>query len=218
MTPLKIDRRKFLHVTLTSVAALSFGCSISPLVKNKKKKVALIYATRYGATKDTAEWIAQGAQRDIDLLNIEEISFETTAKKYDLLIIGSGVWIDGVHKDLLTFLETQKEHLENKIIASFILCGTTPKDQQGEARIAQYFRKFHASLEKEPPLSNYFGGRMIIDKLNQKDKKLLKHFYKNVLKREFVSWDRTEPKKALLFGKAGQKQIDISLKVKHNPT
>ncbi|MCD4667116.1 MAG: flavodoxin domain-containing protein [Sulfurimonas sp.] len=167
--------------------------------------MALIYATRYGATKDTAEWIKKGFNRDIDLLNIEEISFSDTAKKYDLFILGSGVWIDGVHKDMLKFMDTQKEELQDKIIASFILCGTTNKDIKGEERIEKYFTKFHSSLDKKPPLNEKFGGRMIIDKLNEKDRKLLDTFYKKVLKREFVSWDRTEPKKAEFFGKKTRK-------------
>ena len=194
-----MNRRNFL--ALSALGAFSFGCSIKPLVEDKNKKVALIYATRYGATKDTALWIQEGIERDIDILNIEEISFQQTAKKYDYIILGSGIWIDGVHKDMMTFLQSQKTLLENKIIASFIVCGTNAKDPKGEARIEQYFHKFHAPLEKEPHLSQYFGGRMIIEKLDKKDKLLLNTFYKKILKREFVNWDRTEPEKAKKFAK-----------------
>ena len=206
---MQINRRKFLklssNIALASVAAFNFGCSIEPLVK--EKKVALIYATRYGATKDTAEWIEEGIGRKIDLLNIEDISFSQTVKKYDLFIIGSGVWIDGVHKDMLQFLEVHKTELKGKIVASFILCGTTGEDIKGEERIEQYFSKFHSSLDEKPPLNEKFGGRIIIDKLNEKDRKMLEMFYKKVLKREFVSWDRTEPEKARLFGEKAKKSI-----------
>ncbi len=202
---MSVSRRDFLKlgssVTLVTIGAFNFGCSLQPIVEDKNKKVALIYATRYGATKDTAEWIASGIGRDIDLLNIEDISFSKTIKEYNLFILGSGVWIDGVHKDMLKFLSAYKLELKDKIVASFILCGTTGEDVKGDERIEQYFTKFHASLDKKPPLNEKFGGRMIINKLNEKDRKLLKMFYKKILKREFVSWDRTEPKKAELFGK-----------------
>jgi len=205
------NRRNFLKmsgvVTLVSIGAFNFGCSIKTLVQDKNKKVALSYATRYGATKDTAQWIEKGLDREVELLNIEDISFAETAKKYDLFIIGSGVWIDGEHKDMLKFLETQKAEIKDKIIASFILCGTTNKDVQGEAKIEQYFRKFHSSLDKKPPLNEKFGGRMIIDKLNEKDKKLLEMFYKKVLKREFGRWEKKEPEKARWFGKSKKKRI-----------
>ena len=199
-----MKRREFIKLgsgaLLISMSALNFGCSIQPLVKDKNKKVAILYATRYGATKDTSIWIAEGLGREVDLLNVEDINFEETAKKYDLFIIGSGVWIDGVHKDMIKFLETQKETLGEKVIASFILCGTTSKDAKGEERIQRYFSKFHAPLEKKPQLSNYFGGRMNIEQLNEKDRKILTIFYKKILKREFVSWDRTQPEKAKNFG------------------
>ena len=208
---MRINRRKFLRlsttITLGSIAAFNFGCSVGPLVEDKDKKVALLYATRYGATKETAQWIAQGLEREVDILNIEDISFDETAKKYDLFIVGSGVWIDGVHKDMLKFLSTQKTELKGKIVASFILCGTTAKDTEGEERIETYFHKFHSSLDEKPPLSDYFGGRMIIDKLNEKDRRLLEMFYKKILKREFVSWDRTQPEKARLFGRDGRKYL-----------
>ena len=200
---MSINRRKFIKLgsstLLLSIGAFNFGCSIQPLVKDKK--VALIYATRYGSTKDTAEWIVEGLDREVDLLDIEKISFSETAKKYDLIIIGSGVWIDGVHKDMLKFLETQKEHLKDKIIASFILCGTTSEDVKGDERIESYFKRFHSSLETKPALNKKFGGRMNIEQLNDKDRKMLEVFYERILKREFVSWDRTEPKKAHQFGK-----------------
>jgi len=205
------NRREFLKLStgtvLLSMGAFNFGCSIQPLVDDKDKKVALIYATRYGATKDTAEWIKEGLDREVDLLDIEKISFSDTAKNYDLFIIGSGVWIDGVHKDMLRFLETQKALLKDKIVASFILCGTTGEDVKGDERIEQYFTKFHSPLDKKPLLNEKFGGRLIIGKLNEKDRKLLETFYERVLKREFVSWDRTEPKKAYSFGNSGQKYL-----------
>jgi menaquinone-dependent protoporphyrinogen oxidase len=200
---MNIKRRDFFKLSsnalLISVVAFNFGCSINPLVEDKNKKIALIYATRYGATKDTAEWIAKGVDRDIDLLNIENISVAQTLKKYDLFIIGSGIWIDGVHKDILSLLKSYNNDLKDKIVASFIVCGTTNKDVAGEARIAQYFNKFHASLDAKPSLNQHFGGRMIIDKLNKKDKKFLK--------RDFINWDRTEPEKAREFGKKGRKHI-----------
>lgn len=205
------NRREFLKLgsgaILLSMGAFNFGCSLQPLVADKNKKVALLYATRYGATKDTAAWITEGMGREVDLLDIEKISFEETAKEYDLFIIGSGVWIDGVHKDMLRFLETQKLSLKDKIIASFILCGTRGEDIKGDERIEQYFAKFHASLDKKPPLNEKFGGRLTIDKLNEKDRKLLETFYERVLKREFVSWDRTEPQKADRFGKSTQEYL-----------
>ena len=197
-----MQRRDFLltlGITLVSASAYSFGQSMQSKIK-RSEKTALLYGTRYGAAGETAEWIAKGAGPSVDVLNIEDIDFEETLKKYNTFIIGSGIWIDGAHKRLMELLSTHTEEIQSKIIASFIVCGTTGEDDAGKARIEGYFERFHKPLTLKPEIHRYFGGRMVIEKLSEKDRKLLNNFYNNVLKKEFVSWDRTQPKEAEKFG------------------
>ena len=199
-----MQRRDFLltlGITLVSASAYSFGENIKEKIQ-KSDKTALIYGTKYGATKDTAQWIAKGAGASVDMLNIENIDFDETLKKYDKFIIGSGIWIDGPHKRLTELLSTHTKEIEPKILASFIVCGTTGEDDAGKARISGYFERFHKPLMLKPVIHRYFGGRMVIEKLSEKDRKLLDNFYNNVLKKEFISWDRTQPKEAKKFGTA----------------
>jgi menaquinone-dependent protoporphyrinogen oxidase len=198
-----MDRRDFLltiGMSLVSASAYSFGESIKPLIDEKSEKIALIYGTRYGATEDTAKWIAKGIGSSVDLLNIETLNFDETIEKYDKFIIGSGVWIDGAHKRLMELLTTHTDVMQTKIIASFIVCGTTGEDEAGKGRIEGYFERFHKPLTLKPKIQRHFGGRMIIEKLSEKDRKLLYNFYNNVLKKEFKSWDRTKPEIAEKFG------------------
>ncbi len=196
-----MERRDFLlTIGFTLASAYSFGNSIKPLIDETSEKIALVYGTRYGATEDTAKWIAKGIDESVDVLNIETIDLDETVKKYDKFIIGSGIWIDGAHKRLMELLSTHKEQMQQKIIASFIVCGTTGEDDAGKARIEGYFKRFHKPLDVKPVIKRHFGGRMIIDKLSEKDRKLLDNFYRNILKKEFVSWDRTKPEEAEKFG------------------
>jgi len=197
------DRRNFLLYTtiaLASAVAYSFGEEIKPLVDEKTQKIALVYGTRYGATEDTAHWIAKGIGRPVDVINIEKLDFDESMKKYDQIIIGSGIWIDGAHKRLMELLSTHKEQIQPKIIASFIVCGTTGENEAGRKRIEGYFEKFLKPLDIQPTLQRHFGGRIIIDKLTDKDRKLLDNFYRKILKKEFASWDRTNPEEAERFG------------------
>lgn len=197
-------RRTFLRhagsVTLVSAAAFNFGCSISPIVDERSGKTALIYGTRYGSTKETAYWIAEGIERDVDVLDVEAIDFEHTIKKYDQFILGSGIWIDGAHVRLMEMLSEHHAQMEKMIIASFIVCGTPGDDEAGKLRLEGYFKKFHAPLNIKPAINENFGGRMVIDSLSDKDRLLLDNFYRKVLKRPFIDWDRMEPKKAKAFG------------------
>ena len=198
-----MDRRDFLltlGITLVSASAYSFGNSIKPLIDEKSEKIALIYGTRYGATEDTAKWIAKGIGTSVDVLNIETVDFDEILHKYDKFIIGSGIWIDGGHKRLMELLSVHTQVMQSKIIASFIVCGTTGEDEAGKGRIEGYFERFHKPLIVKPKIQRYFGGRMIIEKLSEKDRKLLDNFYRNVLKKEFKSWDRTKPEISEKFG------------------
>lgn len=205
-----MNRRSFLvtaGVALASASAYSFGNSIKPLIENPSEKVALIYGTRYGATEDSAKWVAKGINSNVDVLNVETIDFNETLQKYDKFIIGSGIWIDGAHKRLMELLSTHTAQIESKIIASFIVCGTTGEDIAGKKRIEGYFKRFHKPLNIKPALKTHLGGRMTIEKLSEKDRKLLDNFYNNVLKKEFKSWDRTNPEKAENFGLSMLKYI-----------
>ena len=198
-----MDRRSFLltaGVALASASAYSFGNSIKPMIEDGSEKIALIYGTRYGATEDSAKWIAKGIGSDVDVLNIEAIDFTETLNQYDKFIIGSGIWIDGAHKRLMELLSAHTTQIQSKIIASFIVCGTTGEDVAGKARIEGYFERFHKPLSVKPSLKKHFGGRMTIEKLSEEDRKLLDNFYRNVLEREFKSWDRTNPEEAEKFG------------------
>ncbi len=198
-----MDRRDFLlniGILLTVASAYSFGDSIKPLINEKKDKIALIYGTRYGATEDTAKWIAKGMGTSVDVLNIEKINFDETVNKYDKFIIGSGIWIDGPHKRLIELLSTHTQEIESKIIASFIVCGTTGENEAGKKRIKGYSERLHKPLSVKPKIHKYFGGRMVIEKLSEADRKLLDNFYNNIIKKEFKSWDRTKPEDAEKFG------------------
>ncbi len=198
-----MERRNFLlgmGIALVSASAYSFGNSLKPLIDEKSEKIALIYGTRYGATEDTSKWIAKGIGSSVDILNIETVDFDEILHKYDKFIIGSGIWIDGAHKRLMELLTTHTEVMQSKIIASFIVCGTTGEDEAGKGRIEGYFERFHKPLTIKPQIKRHFGGRMIIEKLSEKDRKLLDNFYNNILKKEFVSWDRTKPEMSEKFG------------------
>ena len=207
-----MNRRDFLltsSIALMTASAYSFGESIKPLINDKSDKVALIYGTRYGATEDTAKWIAKGMGTSVDVLNIENINFEETLSKYDKVIIGLGIWIDGAHKRLMELLTTHTEEMQAKIIASFIVCGTTGEDEAGKGRIAAFIQQTYPSLTVKPKIQKHFGGRMIIEKLSDKDRKLLDNFYRKVLKKAFVSWDRTQPEMAEKFGNEFLKKVAI---------
>ncbi len=208
----RYSRREFLaragRYSSLSLMALFFGCDVAQITRDEHERTALVYATKYGATKETAGWIRNGLAFPVDLVDIEQVSFADLLDGYDRFIVGSGVWTGGVHKRVLEFLETGSERLNGKVTATFIVCGTDGSKESGKKRIDGYFRTLHTSLETKPALSRSFGGRVIVEQLTEEDREALTRFYRMYLHRELKSWDRTEPSTAEYFGAELKKVLE----------
>jgi menaquinone-dependent protoporphyrinogen IX oxidase len=220
--PKSINRRAFLigagKYSLYSALAFQFGCTVSKVIEGKQEveegeqqveereptvvpsSVAVLYGTRYGSTGDTADWICEGIGTTAVPIDVETVFFPNIMHEYDYFVIGSGVWIDGVHPGLLDLLSSYTTEIEGRIIASFIVCGTDPGSLSGQERIRRYFEQLHKPLDHQPVFNRSFGGRVIVEQLTEADKEALVKFYRKYLDRELESWDRTDPDAARLFG------------------
>ena len=198
-----MTRREFFSAgaVVLAAGAFAFGQEIDAHAEGKSGRTAILYGTRYGATRDTAGWIAQGMGGGVTLLDIETVNPLELVGAYDRFVIGSGIWIDGPHKKLLKLLRERSASLSPKVAASFVVCGSSARNEAGRKRIAAYLERLNAPLVKTPKLQQAFGGRMVIAELTETDRKLLKNFYENIVKKPFADWDRTDPKGARSFGK-----------------
>ncbi len=144
--PDKFNRREFLiragKYSVYSALALNFGCTVSKVIESEPeiietepKSVAVLYGTKYGSTGDTARWICEGIGNTSVPIDVETAFFPNIISQYDYFVIGSGVWTDGVHPELLDLLSMYKADVEGRIIASFIVCGTYPGTLSGKERI-----------------------------------------------------------------------------------
>lgn len=204
MQPDHLSRREFLarvwKYSSLAMMAMSFGYEVSARERQTGKSTALLYATRYGTTRDTAEWIRNGMRTPVDLLDIERVSFSDVLAEYDRFIVGSGIWSNGVHGKVYEFFETGRDSIDGRLLATFIVCGSADGSEKGIQRIEGYFNGMHASLATKPPLSRAFGGRLVVERLSEEDRSRLSAFYSQYLHDQLRSWDRTDPAKATNFG------------------
>lgn len=201
----RIDRRSFLKgsckVTAGLALAFNFGCSIKKNIP-QETPVSLIYATRYGSTYDTAMWIKNGIGSNVTLVDLETANLEDILAEDTLLILGSGVWIGGVHAKLKDFAKRESLQSQQRVIGSFVVCGTPGDSEKSRQRIAGYLAQIHEPLGYVPRFSKNFGGRIVVDVLNAEDKEALTRFYRTYKNQELTSWDRTSPSAASEFGTA----------------
>ncbi len=86
--------------------------------------ILVLYQSKYGATKKYAEWLSQALS--CDMVETKAATIEQAAK-YDVIILGGGVYATGVAG--ISFLKKNYEKLKTKKIVVFAV-GASPFDEK----------------------------------------------------------------------------------------
>ena len=116
----------------------------------------------------------------------------------DYVVLGSPIYAYSVLPEMEEFLEKYQEALAGKPLAAFVVCGDTlwnPKAEEGGNKNLIKLTRF---LPSEPIAAGIFGGRMIMDELDDEDGPRILAFYKR-LGREPTGYDRMSSEAALAF-------------------
>ena len=137
--------------------------------------IQIIYYSKYGSTREIAEAICGKLKADkvCDVRELKEITG-------DLIVIGSAIYSEVIHKDIEHILEGKKGFLRNKSVALFAVClrKTYIKTKIGEGGGPVYIRKMEKALGRPPLASKVFGGRMIVSELDPEDRERTETFAK----------------------------------------
>ena len=193
--------------TLAKLAALAgsaalFGSAISKAAASDRD-IVLFYSSKYGATLDTAQWIAKAVDRPVKVVSIAEADrvaevFNTSAQ----YVLGSAVFKEQPMLVMQAFVEEYKSILDGRTLASFVVCGTQADSDKNKQRIAGYLEKLTLPLLHRPELNQHFGGRLVVANLTEEDHQLLERFYTKVLKKPLVDWDRTDREAVIQWAQA----------------
>ena len=178
-------------VPLIILLCFAASCQQGKGVAENQHNTVIIYGSRYGSTSQTAKWIAEGMERKTDVFAAEDIG---DLDVYRYVILGSGIYYNDLHEDMLDFLKEDKNVIKDKVIAVFIVSGTPPSDAQA------YLDKFVDKCEAQNPLTRAFWGWLKRDLLSPEDLKGVEEFYKTI-NQPFVEFDRTDESSCLQFGK-----------------
>ncbi len=167
----------------------------------------ILYGTKYGSTEETSLWMAEGIKRKVDVLNIAEVDFKTIRGGYDFYVLGSGVWTDGVHRDLKRFLVSEGGSIDGKVAATFVVCGSRGESEASRERIKGYLDQMNQYLKHPPRFSNNSGGTPIVKQLTPEDREALVKFYRTYLHKDLESWNYVNKDKTVSFGEEINKFI-----------
>ena len=106
-------------------------------------KALIVYATRYGATKGTADEIAQTLREesfDVKVLNAKEEKVKDLSE-YGLVVVGSGMAMGNWVGEAEDFLKKFHQDLENKKFALFISTLIPIEEKEGKTARVDRTRK-----------------------------------------------------------------------------
>jgi len=137
------------------------------------KKVLIAFATRYGSTKEVAKLIAdkiKDREIEAEISNVIDIS---SLKGYDVVIIGSPIYMGKWLKEGVDFVQQFSESLNQVPVALFTV-GVTLKDKnEKNIRIAE--KSFDVLLPyTNPVMTGVFAGKIDKRNMNFIDKQILK--------------------------------------------
>ena len=137
--------------------------------------IQIIYYSKYGSTREIAEAIGRKLKTEAvcDVRELKEITG-------DLLVIGSAIYSEVIHRDIERLLIDKEGLLREKSVALFAVClrKTYIKAKIGEGGGPVYIKKMEKALGRPPVASKIFGGRMIVNELDPGDRERTEAFSK----------------------------------------
>ncbi|MFA0834323.1 MAG: flavodoxin domain-containing protein [Methanobacterium formicicum] len=129
-------------------------------------KTLILYESRYGSTWEAANIISLilGPSRHYPLSQFGE-----GCRDFDFIVIGSPIYNGKIHPKLQTFLDNEREWLDEKSIALFCTC------LNGSEGL-RVLREVEDSLGGNVLELGVLGGRLEMDRLNDRDYQALKEY------------------------------------------
>jgi menaquinone-dependent protoporphyrinogen oxidase len=149
-------------------------------------KIAIIYASKYGATEKVAMTIAeklmQPAEAEVFSLN-KNPNPNITA--FDVIVLCSSIYMGQVSALMKNFCNTCKGVLMQKKIALFV-CGVHPEKEQQKKEL---FDAYPDALLKHAMVSEFLGGELLFEKLSFFDRIIARFAIKTKSNLRLIDWD-----------------------------
>jgi menaquinone-dependent protoporphyrinogen oxidase len=138
-------------------------------------KALVVYGTRYGATANTSEAIADVLRKEgfeVRVVNAKEDKVQSISE-YEFIIVGSGIKMGRWTKEPEKFLEKFQKELAKKKLALFVCCGAAhplteeeEKTKEMEDARRKYLEEKAAKYDLNPVALGLFGGVYDFNKMS----------------------------------------------------
>ena len=145
-------------------------------------KALIVYGTRYGATANTSEVIADTLKQigyEVKIVDAKKEKVQSISE-FNLIIVGSGIQMGKWTSEPEDFIKKYQKELTTKKLALFVSCGGAnplsegeQKDQELRNAKTKYLEEKAVELKVIPIALGFFGGCYDFNKMSWFFKKTL---------------------------------------------
>jgi menaquinone-dependent protoporphyrinogen oxidase len=146
-------------------------------------KTIIIYATKYGFTKECVGELKSQLNGDVLAVDILKDSI-SSLDAFDQIIIGGSIYMGQINKKLRTFCESNMESIMAKPFGLFLCCGLAENFEQSMANA------FQSKLIEKAASKECFGGQLRTEIMKGPDRLIT-----NMMKKATANQGRPEATK-----------------------
>ncbi len=155
------------------------------------KKVLITYATKYGTTREIATKLQEIIEKAGNEVSLEQAGDAANVGDYDVVILGSAIYIGRWRKDAIRFMEEHQDILAEKAFFIFSSGPTGEGDPEELLKGWKYPSKLEPLVKKTSPDDIVvFHGNMEMEKLSGMEKWMIKNIKAAV--GDFRDWEIIE--------------------------
>jgi menaquinone-dependent protoporphyrinogen IX oxidase len=187
-----MNRRTFLETGAAGAGVLllaknAWALKYYPVQSDKK--IAVVYATWCGSTRDAAVWISEGMGGIADVFDVRE---KPDLQGFDHVVIGGGIRMNATSKELQDYLAANRSGLGPKVRGLFAVCGNMRRPV-GPEQTAMFIDNHLAKLSGANGCkSRVFLGRVTKALMEPETAKMMASFedYDNLKRDECLAFGR----------------------------
>lgn len=166
-------------------------------------KSIVVYATKYGSTREVAQAIADGLGADIAIASsFPEID------DYDLIVVGSPIYGNDYLSSIVKFIQAHRGVLTSRRVAAFITAaaewvpdpGLTGEEDDTLPTQQTYAQGLADLTGGDVVDARGFGGRLVPEQLDDSDRNTLEWIFQYFMHRKFEGFDLLDPAAAYRWG------------------
>lgn len=196
-----MERRHFLKIGLAGFGAMAladsaWGLNYYPTASDKK--IAVLYGTWCGSSRDAAIWISEGMGGIADVFDVRE---NPDLKAIDHIVIGGSIRMGVTRQELQDYITKNKSWLKAKVRGLFAVCGNGEKPV-GPEQTAMHIDNHLAKLCDVGSLpSRVFNGRITKSLMEPDTAKMMEESYPQIAGKPLTDYDFLKRSDCMAFGK-----------------